>query len=127
MAVSKETGALRRLLGTVARIAEFDDLQSFRSGISGEVRQLVECDLASYNEIHPETGEAFALLDPIHALADETVTAFAEFAHQNPLVAYEQRTRNGQAVKLSDFFFVLVMGSSYNSIRPLLYTSSESD
>jgi DNA-binding CsgD family transcriptional regulator len=103
MASSVEKGGMERLLGTIARIAEFDDLQSFRTGISGEVRRLVACDLASYNEIRPDTGEAIALLDPVHALADEAVEAFAEFAHQNPLVAYERRTRNGQAVRLSDF------------------------
>lgn len=101
--VSGEHRSTRRLLDALGRIAEFEDLDSFRNGISAAVKRLVACDIASYNEIDPGRGEALAVVDPEEALLDEAVEALGLYAEQNPLIAYEQRTGNGLAVKLSDF------------------------
>jgi DNA-binding CsgD family transcriptional regulator len=94
---------LDRLVETIGRISEFGDLDSFRAGIGPEIRRLVACDIASYNEIHSATGEAFSLLDPGDAFTNAATEAFGRFMGQNPLVAYEQINNDGRAVKFSDF------------------------
>lgn len=84
---------------------ELDDLPGFRVGVLSLLRELVGCELASYNEIAPSTGEVFILADPSDSLnvAVEMREAFAEFALQNPLAAHSARTGEMRALRLSDF------------------------
>jgi DNA-binding CsgD family transcriptional regulator len=44
---------------------ELDDLAAFRVGLPAQLRQLVDCELASYNEIGPAPGDVFVAADPV--------------------------------------------------------------
>ena len=84
---------------------ELEDLPSFRTGVLAHLRQLVDCELASYNEIGADPGEVFVVADPAETLnvSDGMLEAFAEFALQNPLAAHCARTGETRALRLSDF------------------------
>lgn len=86
-------------------LRELEDLAGFRSGVLVHVRRLVDCELASYNEIGPDPQEVFIVADP-----DETANvdggmleAFATYLAQNPLVTHHTRTGDSRALRLSDF------------------------
>jgi DNA-binding CsgD family transcriptional regulator len=84
---------------------ELEDLPSFRSGVLAHLRALVDCDLASYNEIGAGPGEIFIVADPADSLnvGGEMFEAFAELALQNPLAAHCARTGETRTLRLSDF------------------------
>ncbi len=97
------------LARTALGLWELEDLPSFRAGVLTLLRELVGCELASYNEIGTDTGEVFVLADPAESLnvGGEMFEAFAEFALQNPLAAHfaragETRTPR-RTLRLSDF------------------------
>ncbi|HZL47452.1 MAG TPA: LuxR C-terminal-related transcriptional regulator [Solirubrobacteraceae bacterium] len=82
-----------------------EDLPSFRTGVLAHLRQLVDCDLASYNEIGADPGEVFVVADPAETLnvSGGMLEAFAEFVLQNPLAAHCARTGETGTLRLSDF------------------------
>ena len=84
---------------------ELEDLPSFRTGVLAQLRALVDCDLASYNEIGTDPGEVFVVADPAESLniGGEMLEAFAELALQNPLAAHFARTGETGTLRLSDF------------------------
>jgi DNA-binding CsgD family transcriptional regulator len=93
------------LLARMSRgIWELDCLPSFRTGLLAALRDLIGCDIASYNEIGASPGEVFVVADPMDSLrAHPALDAFAEFVHQNPLAAHYIHTEDTQARRLSDF------------------------
>ena len=94
------------LLGrTALGLWELTDLPSFRTGVLALLRELVGCELASYNEIGTNAGEVFIVADPAESLnaGDEMLETFAELALQNPLAAHCARTGETRALRLSDF------------------------
>lgn len=102
-------GGRRSQEDRLARVAlglwELRDLPSFRTGVLALLRELVGCELASYNEIALATGEIFIVADPADSLnvAAEMREAFARLALQNPLAAHSARTGDPRALRLSDF------------------------
>jgi DNA-binding CsgD family transcriptional regulator len=84
---------------------ELEDLPGFRSGVLTHLRALVDCFLASYNEIGAGPGEIFIVADPADSLnvGGEMFEAFAELALQNPLAAHCARTGETRTLRLSDF------------------------
>lgn len=93
------------LARTALGLWELEDLPSFRTGVLRLLRELVGCELASYNEIGTDSGEVFVLADPAESLnvGGEMFEAFAEFALQNPLAAHFARTGETRTLRLSDF------------------------
>ncbi|HTA98257.1 MAG TPA: helix-turn-helix transcriptional regulator [Solirubrobacteraceae bacterium] len=93
------------LARTALGLWELEDLPSFRTGVLTLLRELVGCELASYNEIGMDTGEVFVLADPAESLnvGGEMFEAFAEFALQNPLAAHFARSGETRTLRLSDF------------------------
>jgi DNA-binding CsgD family transcriptional regulator len=84
---------------------ELEDLPSFRTGVLVQLRGLVDCELASYNEIGAGPGEVFVVADPAESLnvSGAMLEVFAELALQNPLAAHYARTGETVALRLSDF------------------------
>jgi DNA-binding CsgD family transcriptional regulator len=84
---------------------ELEDLPSFRAGVLAHLRRLVDCDLASYNEIGADLGEVFVVADPAETMnvSGGMLEAFAEFVFQNPLAAHCARTGETGTLRLSDF------------------------
>jgi DNA-binding CsgD family transcriptional regulator len=92
------------LAHAVLGLWELEDLPSFRVGVLAHLRQLVDCELASYNEIGAEPEEVFVVADPAETLkVSGLLEAFAEFALQNPLAAHCARTGETRTLRLSDF------------------------
>jgi DNA-binding CsgD family transcriptional regulator len=83
---------------------ELQDLHQFRAGLLLLLGQLVECDLASYNEIGREPGELYVLAEPAESLElDVPLELFGELVSQNPLAAHYRRTGDSRTLRMSDF------------------------
>ncbi len=100
---SRRTGA-----DSLARFAQglwdFGDLSGFRAGLPRLLRQLIDCGIASYNEIGPDPANVFVAADPVESLrVGDAREAFAVHAMQNPLAAHHARTGDGRVLRLSDF------------------------
>jgi DNA-binding CsgD family transcriptional regulator len=93
------------LAHTALGLWDLEDLPSFRTGVLAHLRALVDCELASYNEIGAGPGEVFIVADPAETLNvdGEMFAAFSEHALQNPLAAHFVRTGETRALRLSDF------------------------
>jgi DNA-binding CsgD family transcriptional regulator len=94
---------LRRALHATQELAELDDLAQLPERAASMLRRLVPCDIGSYNAVDPVSQQASVAADPAESLFEGGVEALAQFAHQNPLVAYYARTGDGRALRISDF------------------------
>jgi DNA-binding NarL/FixJ family response regulator len=80
------------------------DLDAFRASVIGGLRRLVPCDVATYDEINPATGEVMWITDPgEHAtLADDA--AFVRNIAEHPVIEHHRRTGDGTPRTFSDFY-----------------------
>lgn len=82
-------------------------MHEFRTGLLSQMRALVECDVASYNEIDRHSQEAFVVADPQAATELSEVKGelerFGELVLENPMAAYSLRTGDPRALRMSDF------------------------
>jgi DNA-binding CsgD family transcriptional regulator len=90
------------MLGFVGDLAALETPAEFRAGVLPGLRELVPCEIASYNEIDFEAETMRTAEDPEGAIVEGSVEAFVRLGHQNPLVARYQRTRDGRPYKWSD-------------------------
>jgi DNA-binding CsgD family transcriptional regulator len=90
----------RRLLELIGDTHGLLDLEEFRLGLLAALRRAVRCDWVSINEIGPEPGDHWELVEP--ALPSEAHEIFGRYMHQNPLIAYMVESRRGTARRLSD-------------------------
>ncbi|MBS1884267.1 MAG: hypothetical protein JSS97_15080 [Actinobacteria bacterium] len=90
-----------RLLELIGDTHGLLDLEEFRRGLFDALRRAVRCDWVSINEIGPEPGDHWELVEP--PLPPEAHEIFGRYMHQNPLVAFmTDDVRRGQAIRLSD-------------------------
>jgi DNA-binding CsgD family transcriptional regulator len=98
--MSLHANDVRRVLDFVGEAHGAGDLDELRRFLPVGLSELIRTDYASYNEvgsdgsvyatvIHPEVGEPF-------------FEEWARYAHQNPLVSFYARTRDGRAYRFSD-------------------------
>lgn len=82
-------------------------MHEFRSGLLTQMRALVECDTASYNEIDRDSPEAFVVADPPEVMELSEVRneleRFGELVLENPMAAHSLRTGDPRALRMSDF------------------------
>jgi DNA-binding CsgD family transcriptional regulator len=90
-------GALLELIGDMQGLLDLDE---FRLELLHAVRRAVPADWVSLNDIGPDPETYVVISDPVPPA--ELVELFARYAHQNPLVDYYGRTRNGRAMRFSD-------------------------
>jgi len=93
---------LLKALAFVQVVQEAPSLDAYRREVLG-LRQLVACDAIGYNEVDLESGETFAVLDPADAAFDGVEVAFANFAHQHPVLQYHGESGDPGPRSLSDF------------------------
>lgn len=91
----------RRLTNVVGEAHGFADLDEFRGGILPLVRQLVSCDVASYNEVDDDPSRMWGFADP--AMPPDAPMRWARLAHEHPVLAYVRRTADGRPRRISDF------------------------
>lgn len=90
------------MLGFVSDLAALESPGEFRSGVLPGLRDLVPCEIATFNEIDFEAETMQAAEDPAGAIFDGALETFVRLGHQNPLVTMYQRTRDGRPYKWSD-------------------------
>ena len=80
------------------------DVQTLSRHILAVLRRVVPAEYVSYNEVDLHTSRAMVAveLSTVSFLPEEEHT-FASYLHEHPLIDYHRRTRDGWAVKLSDF------------------------
>lgn len=89
-----------RLLELIGDTHGLLDLEEFRLGLFSSLRRAIRCDWVSINEIGPEPGDHWEMVEP--ALPAEAHEIFGRYMHQNPLIAYMMESRRGTARRLSD-------------------------
>ena len=90
------------MLGFVGDLAALETPDEFRAGVLPGVRELVPCEIASYNEVDFGAKTVVAAADPIEAITPDAAEVFARIGEQNPLVTRYQETRDGRPYKWSD-------------------------
>jgi DNA-binding CsgD family transcriptional regulator len=100
-----ERGGANSLALAAQGLWEFGDLASFRSGLPAQLRALLDCDVASYNEIGPGAQDVFVTADPplLPGMFSGAFEVFGELILQNPLAAYMASTGDTRALRMSDF------------------------
>lgn len=91
------------MLGFVSELAAFEHPEDFREGVLPGLRELVPCDVITYNEVEFDAGRMIAADDPPGSMSPRAPELFVQFGHQNPIVSRYQQTRDGRPVKWSDF------------------------
>lgn len=103
MSPSRRVGA-SSLAHTARSLVEQEDLASFRAELPVQMRGLVDCEIASYNEIGSGPEDVLVSADPV--MPEDLggmYDAFAALIMQNPLAVHFQRTRDERALRMSDF------------------------
>jgi len=101
MYVSLET--LRRAVSLVDSLAELDAPEGFAAIVLPGLAELVDCDVATYNEIGPAPGQTSYADYPSGVLDPATQADFAAHVHEHPLVNHYRATGTGEPVMISDF------------------------
>jgi DNA-binding CsgD family transcriptional regulator len=78
------------------------DLEEFQTHIVTALPELVPADICSYNEINPAAGRHQFVSVPVVSSDYEPV--FERYIGEHPLIAHYQKTRDGRALRISDFF-----------------------
>ena len=85
-------------------LSQVESLSELRVSTLAQLRKLVGCEIASYNEIGPRSEEVFVVADPEETLRDtDAVEGFRQYLHQNPLIERQRATPDGRTLRLSDF------------------------
>ncbi|HVV89752.1 MAG TPA: helix-turn-helix transcriptional regulator [Solirubrobacterales bacterium] len=91
----------KRLLDLIGDTQGLLDLEEFRRGLVGALKEAVPSDWVSINDVGPGPGDFWALVEP--AMTTTQFETFARYMHQNPLIAYmTEADRRGSARRLSD-------------------------
>ena len=79
------------------------DLESFAAGIVSALPKVVPSEWTSYNEVNPQSQTIIWAMEPIPSDSPELARAFAQHMPEHPLINHHQQTRDGRALKISDF------------------------
>jgi len=91
------------LLTCIQELATISDLDTFPTQAMAVLRKVVPALHSSYNEVNPRKRRLLYLLDSPDADFLGSDQLWLAHMHEHPLVADYQRTRDGQARKISDF------------------------
>ncbi|HEX4484084.1 MAG TPA: helix-turn-helix transcriptional regulator [Solirubrobacteraceae bacterium] len=89
--------AALQLVGDVYGLLEIDE---FRSGLLGALREAVPSNWVSLNEVGSRPEEIVSIVDP--PLEARWHEVWAQYGPQNPLVERIERTRDGRVFRFSD-------------------------
>jgi DNA-binding CsgD family transcriptional regulator len=79
-----------------------DGLPSFIHHVIYELPKLVSCEISGYNEVDPTKQTITTVVSPADTPLPD-LRILEKHMGQHPVIAYHQRTRDGQAKKISDF------------------------
>jgi len=93
---------LRRVLDFLREAYALRDVDGFLEYLIAGIPGLVPSDFTSYTAFTPR-GLVARIARPADRVSPQTDRLFEQTMHENPVVGYHRRTRNGRAVKISDF------------------------
>ncbi|MGH2751242.1 MAG: response regulator transcription factor [Actinomycetota bacterium] len=95
---------LRAALDFLERIGGAADLDAFADALVTGLGGAIATDIVAYNEVDPATRRAFFVSDTdVEATLPGATALLERHMHDNPLVVYTERTKDGSAHKWSDF------------------------
>jgi DNA-binding CsgD family transcriptional regulator len=97
------TGDMRAILGFVGDAYALAPRGGFRLHTMERLRALVPSDMAAWVETYTDRPQAEAIASP-HDLLPDGPRRFARIRDDHPILAHFERSGDGSAVKLSDFF-----------------------
>lgn len=77
--------------------------ERFRSSVTTGLSRLIPCDVVTYNELDPRTGEILWVTDPVESAAVADREAFLRNLHQHPVIPYYRTTPDPPPATLDDF------------------------
>lgn len=101
---SRELGEpdIRAMLDFVGELNSLEHPETFRAAVLPGIRELVPCEIATYNEVDFPGASMIAIEDPVGSLSEGAVDVFVRHGRQNPLVERYERTRDGRPYMWSD-------------------------
>lgn len=94
----------REVLDCIEAIHRCRKLQEFPRHVLTELRKIIDCNLAGYNEVDLPRNRIIVIFEPPRPELDEARMApFAAMMNQHPVITYFDKTGDGQALKISDF------------------------
>lgn len=90
----------RAALSLVGDVYAMLEIEEFRVGLLGALRQALPSDWVSLNEVGADPQDIFAIVEP--ELEDRWLEVWRVHALENPLVERFGRTRDGRALRFSD-------------------------
>jgi DNA-binding CsgD family transcriptional regulator len=94
---------LRKLADSLGELYRACSLDAFGERALAVLPALVGCDTCSYNEVNPGKRRIVAQTSPAGFASPSMVEAFQEHMAQHPLIGHYRATRDGRALKISDF------------------------
>ncbi|MDQ3834808.1 MAG: helix-turn-helix transcriptional regulator [Actinomycetota bacterium] len=94
---------LDTFLSFLREIYAAPDLESFAARIVLALPKVVPSEWTSYNEVNPQRQTITWVMEPFPSDSSELVQAFAQHIPEHPLINHHQQTRDGRALKISDF------------------------
>lgn len=94
---------LRALLELLPEFYAARDLDAFSAYVVLAVREVVPCEISSYNEIDRRLRRIAWVVEPPGSKAPGSERVFEQYMHEHPFLAYRQRTHDEGALKFSDF------------------------
>lgn len=93
------------VLTVIESVTRIDDLDAFGPCALEALEPIVPFDIASLNEIDPDSGRVRFCSRPAHLVEErpEEIEVFPGLIHQNPILQHQQHTGDGSARRLSDF------------------------
>jgi DNA-binding CsgD family transcriptional regulator len=89
-----------RLLELVGDVSGVLELEQFHRAMLLALARAIRSNWVSVNDIHPDPSKIVALVEP--DIPEHLHAAFAEHAHENPLIQRHLRTRDGRARRMSE-------------------------
>ena len=92
-----------KVLTSIEAIYACRSLEDFPRVVIAALRQVVDCNRIGYNEINLKQQRAVFAVDPLNEMLVGLMEKFPSYMHQHPVIAYSEKTGDGQALKISDF------------------------
>lgn len=94
-----------RILAFLTRLYSVRDLDEFGTVLVNNIRQLIRCEVASYDEMDPERHSSVDRTGPDGIMTPEIMrNCWAPVMHEHPVLIHCQQTGDLNAHRVSDFY-----------------------
>ncbi|MEI9895270.1 MAG: LuxR C-terminal-related transcriptional regulator [Chthoniobacter sp.] len=94
----------RQVLDCIEGIHRCRNLETFPRHVLTELRKIISCNLAGYNEVDLPGNRIVVVFEPPRPeISPSTLEPFAKLMQEHPVITYFDKTGDGQTLKISDF------------------------